>query len=230
MAPVNKPLSKRAQRARKTRQRMRASARDLFLSQGYPVTTMAQIAERADVAVQTLYYTFQTKGKLLIEVVDVTAAGEDDPVPVPQRAWFRDMMAATDAQRVLALMVEHGTAIYERVASFWPVIGTAMSDPDVAQYWESIATRRRAAQQRQASRVAEVAGLKPGLTVERAGDLLCLLAGHDPYRALVVDAGWSVIDYKAWLFTTLVHQLLGAPIDPAAIADTSFADLVNAPD
>ena len=31
-----------------------------------------------------------------------------------------------------------------------------------------------------------------------------------------------MVDYKAWLFTTLVQQLLAEPIDRAAVADFSF--------
>lgn len=228
MAPVNNSsLSKRAKRALETRRRMRNSAHELFVSQGYPGTTMAEIADLAGVAVQTLYYTFQTKGKLLIEVIEVVAAGEDDVVPVPERPWFREMMSTPDPQRVLALMVEHGTAIYERVAHLWPVITTAMADPDVAVYWDGVGAGRRQAQQHQAARLDEIGGLKPELTVERAADLLVLLAGHAPYRTLIEEAGWPVLDYKAWLFTTLVTQLLEeTSITEEHIADLSFADLV----
>ncbi len=206
---------------------MLGSARELFVSQGYPGTTMQQIADEADVAVQTLYYTFQTKGKLLIEVVKVAGAGEDDPVPVPQRDWFQEMMASTNAQRILALVVEHGTGIYERVASLWPVVLTALSDPDVADYWDAVAEGRQRAQRGLIARLAEKGALKRELAVEQAGDLMVLLSGHAPYRALVEDADWPIVEYKAWLFTTLLEQLLESPsIDPEAVAGLSFAGLV----
>lgn len=222
MASVN-GSSSRAERARKTRRRMRDSARSLFVAQGYASTTMAAIASGAEVAVQTLYYTFQTKGKLLIEVVEVAAAGDDSPVPVPQREWFREMMAATNPQRVLALLVEHGTEIYERVAHLWPAIDAAIADPDVARYWEGVATGRRNAQRGLAVRLADLGALKPGLEIQQAADLLDLLAGHAPYRSLVQDAGWPVADYRSWLFTTLVAQLLDeTAIDPEALAGVSF--------
>ena len=221
MASIAPPTT-RAARARQTRRRMHESARKLFVSQGYSDTTMTQIAEDAGVAVQTLYYTFQTKGKLLIEIVEVASAG-GDPVPVPQREWFREMMSSTDAQRILALGVEHGTGIYERVAALWPAFAVAVSDPFVADYWESIAARRRDAQRGQVVRVSEVGNLKPGLTIEQATDLLFLLAGHAPYRSLVEDAGWPIVEYKSWLFRTLVQQILDTSIDPSAVADLSFA-------
>jgi TetR/AcrR family transcriptional regulator, regulator of autoinduction and epiphytic fitness len=206
------------------------SARSLFVSQGYENTTMAEISTHADVAVQTLYYTFQTKGKLLIEVVEVVAAGgESVPVPVPQREWFRQMMSATSPQRVLALSVEHGTEIYERVANLWPAVAAAVSDPDVARYWEGVATGRRNAQRGQVVRLADLGALKPGLDLERATDVLFLLAGHDPYRSLVQDAGWPIVEYRSWLFTTLVQQLLAATaIEPDAVADLSFGGLATA--
>lgn len=207
---------------------MRDSARSLFVAQGYANTTMAQISTHADVAVQTLYYTFQTKGKLLIELVEVVAAGgESVPVPVPQREWFRQMMSATSPQRVLALSVEHGTQIYERVAHLWPALAEAASDPDVARYWEGVTTGRRNAQRGQAVRLADLGALKPGLDIERATDVLFLLAGHDPYRCLVQEAAWPIVEYRSWLFITLVQQLLAAPsIEPEAVADLSFAELV----
>ncbi len=224
MASVNSAPS-RAERAQKTRRRMLDSARSLFVSQGYANTTMAQIATHAEVAVQTLYYTFQTKGKLLIELNEVAAAGGDPaPVPVPQREWFRQMMSATSAQRVLALSVEHGTEIYERVAQLWPALAEALSDPDVAHYWEGVATGRRNAQRDQVIRLADLGALKPGLDIQRATEVLVLLAGHAPYRSLVQDAGWPIAEYRSWLFTTLVQQLLAATdLEPAAVADLSFA-------
>jgi len=88
--------------------------------------------------VQTVYYTFGTKGQLLVEVAEVTAAG-DDPVPVPQRTWSREMLSAPTAQRALALAVEHGTAIYERVAVLWPArVAAAATDPDVDDNWRGV--------------------------------------------------------------------------------------------
>jgi hypothetical protein len=144
---------------------------------------------------------------------------------VPQREWFQEMMSSKNAQRILALGVEHGTAIYERVADLWPAVAAAVSDPYVADYFEGVATRRRNAQRAQVARVSELGSLKPELTIERATDLIFLLNGHDPYRSLVLDAGWPFVEYKSWLFTTLVQQLLDTTtVDRRAIADLAFAN------
>ena len=203
------------------------SAHELFVTQGYAATTMERIAEQAGVAVQTLYYTFQTKGQLLCEVVDTTAAGEDDPLPVAQRSWMQEMLTATSGQRVLALGVEHGTDIFERAAPLWPAVTAAAADPRVQQYWRGVAANRRAGQGRMVARVDELGALRQGLDTDRATDLVVALFGHDVFRGLVMEAGWSIPDYKAWIFSTLVQQLMQRPrLAPTAFADLSYAPLL----
>lgn len=226
MGPV-KSRQTRADRTRQNRRRMLHSARELFVTHGYAATTMERIAEQAGVAVQTLYYTFQTKGQLLCEVVDMTAAGEDDPVPVAQRPWVKEMLTATSGQRILALGVEHGTDIFERAAPLWPAVTAAAADPHVEQYWREVAANRRAGQGRMVARVDELGALRQGLDTDRATDLVVVLFGHDVFRGLVIEAGWSVPDYKAWIFSTLVHQLMQRPrLTPTAFADLSYGPLL----
>jgi TetR/AcrR family transcriptional regulator, regulator of autoinduction and epiphytic fitness len=213
----------RAEKARQTRMRMIETARDLFLARGWAATTMEQIARGSGVAVQTVYYTFKTKGHLLAEVLDVTAAGTDTPGPPIGRPWAREMLSSPSPQRVLALGAEHGTAIYQRVAHLWPLAAAAAADPTMAQYWQAVNGGRRAGQAAMIGHLKDIGALRPGLDPEKATDLVYLLAGHDPYRALVLEAGWPVEEYKSWLYTTLIQQLLTpqAP-DPAATADLPF--------
>lgn len=206
------------------------SARELFVAHGYAATTMERIAEHAGVAVQTLYYTFQTKGQMLCEVVEVTAAGEEQPVPVAQRPWMQEMLTATSGQRILALGVEHGTDIFERAAPLWPAVTAAVADPHVAQYWRGVAANRRAGQRRMVARLDELGALRDGLDVNRATDLVVVLFGHDVFRGMVIEAGWSVPDYKAWIFPTLVQQLMQRPrLAPSAFADLSYGPLLAKP-
>lgn len=225
MSSVKPPMSTRAEKAHITRRSMIDSAGELFIGQGYALTTMDQIAARAGVAVQTVYYTFKTKGKLLCEVVEVTAAGEDTPVPVSQRPWMRELLASTSGPRVLALGVEHGTTIYARVAVLWPAVrAAAAADPTVDQYWRGVAANRRNGQLAMVARIAELGCLRPHLDVEHATDLVAVLLGHDVYSGLVQEAGWPVRAYRGWLFSTLVEQLLRTRrIDARTISDLSFA-------
>ncbi len=199
------------------------SARMLFIRDGYAETTMDCIADHAGVAVQTLYYTFRTKGQLLCEVVEVTAAGAEDAPPVAQRPWVHDMLAATSGQRLLALAVEHGADIFVRAAPLWPAVAAAGGDPHVAQYWRGVTTDRRAGQARMVTRLSELGEIRAGLGEHRATDIVVVLFGHDVYRSLVGDAGWSVPEYKSWLLATLAQQLLHRPeLTPTAYVDLSY--------
>src|SRR5262245_5664364 len=94
---------------------------------------MALVARRARVAVQTVYFTFHTKGALFLEVLMRMAhAGERD-TPVLDRGWFREFAETRDPQRALGLMVEHGHDIYIRLAPLWThVVAASAEDPDFA--------------------------------------------------------------------------------------------------
>jgi TetR/AcrR family transcriptional regulator of autoinduction and epiphytic fitness len=199
----------RAERTGANRLRMLESARSLFTAQGYPATTMEQIAAEAGVAVQTMYYTFRTKARLLCEVVELAGAGQPNPVPVMQRPWMAEALSSPSASRALALAVEHGTDIYERIAPLRPALAAAAAtDPYVETYALGIATGRRAGMGRLIARLAELGALRAGLGQARATDLLFVLDSHETFLGLTRQAGWSITEYKAWLFTTLSQQLL----------------------
>src|SRR6476661_4288364 len=109
----------RRDRAAATRLRIVTSAHELFVEHGYAATTMDGIAARAGVAVQTVYYTFRTKGLLLREVVEHAGAGRLDAPPVAERPWMREAMSEESGDRALAVAVEHGVDIYVRAAPLW---------------------------------------------------------------------------------------------------------------
>src|SRR5260370_10455257 len=102
--------SKRTERARETRSRMLEAARELFVEHGYGATALQDVADRAGVAVQTIYFTFGNKRSLLKELVDVTIAGDDEPVATMDRPWFPDAVAAETADAQLRAHV-HGARL-----------------------------------------------------------------------------------------------------------------------
>src|SRR3954468_18062063 len=126
----NKP-TKRAERARQTRRRIIDSAATLFLEHGYGPTTLDQVAERAGVAVQTVYFHFGNKATLLKEALDVAAVGDDEPVPLLNRTWLTDLTAEPDPVQVIERWTAGGREIMERVAPLLTVVrGTVGSDQD----------------------------------------------------------------------------------------------------
>src|SRR5690242_3466184 len=99
--PLVKSTGKKGERSRQTRLRILQAAHRLFVERGYGATTVQDVAEGAGVAVQTVYFVFGNKPSLLKELVDVTIAGDDEPVPTMQRPWFTDALAARTAPELL---------------------------------------------------------------------------------------------------------------------------------
>ncbi len=58
----------------------------LFTTTGYAATTIKQIAARACVSSQSVYFVFGNKRSVLSSLLDVTIAGDDAPVATLDRA------------------------------------------------------------------------------------------------------------------------------------------------
>ncbi len=185
---------------------MLEAARDLFIDPGFGATTMDQIAARAHVAVQTLYYTFRTKGQLLASVVEFVASGDVAPAPMIERAWFREALSSDSATRIIELVVENGSAIYASVAPLAEAIRTGQHDPAFSAYWDSVNSGRKAGMGRMMARLAGLDALK--VDPARATDILAAIHSHETYRALVLDSGWTHTEYRQWAEHLLGSQLL----------------------
>jgi AcrR family transcriptional regulator len=209
-----KPTSKRAQKAGQTRQRILQAARDLFVERGYGATTLQEVADRGGVAVQTIYYVFSNKSALLKELVDVTIAGDDEPVATMDRPWFRDALAAGTADAQLRAHVGGTREILERLAPIVSMVGTAArTDPEVAQLWPSGDQPRYEVEATAAKALVGKPGAREGVSAEHAADLLFGLLSPELYLLLVRDRGWLPEQWERWVYDTLRPQLC-APSPP----------------
>jgi len=180
---------------------------------------MEGIAQVAGVAVQTVYFTFHTKAAVLIEAITVGGGGPGASTEVMSREWVQDAFAAPDGGRRLALIVEHGTEIYRRLAPIYRAVSAAASvDSDVDAAWQMIIDGRRDGMRRMTQVMADRNELRPNLDENRAADILSAVSRHDLYLAFIAEAGWSVEEYKAWAFATLARQLLSEAASTKALA------------
>jgi AcrR family transcriptional regulator len=209
MREVVKKGTRRAAQARATRRRVIDHATALFQQQGYAATTIEQIASAAGVAVQTVYFHFGNKATVLKEVVDVLAVGDDEPVPMLDRPWVREVQQTQDARRALAVWLTNGRLIFTRVAPVMKIVRDAAgSDPEMAAQWQTNADQRFTAQRALAQQLADKGALRPGLSVERAADIIFCLVSHEVYALSTVDRGWTPAEWERWMFTTLEAALL----------------------
>lgn len=133
---------KRAERSRRTREKIISAARDLFVAQGYGATSLQEVADRAGVAVQTVYFVFRNKRALFKDVVDTSIAGDAEPVATMDRDWFHAACAEPTAAGQLRAHVRGVRDILGRVAPIMPLIAAAAAtDPEIAAQWPAAPTR-----------------------------------------------------------------------------------------
>jgi AcrR family transcriptional regulator len=205
-------LSRRG-RAKATQWRIVKAAYLLFCAQGYAGTTMAEIAEAAGVAVQSVYFTFHTKAALLSRAYDFAVMGEAEP-EIPQRqAWYEAMTAEPDVTQALRHFVTGVGEITRRVTPLSLAAQVAADgDPDTARVMAFHDGMQADAYREVVKLLSAKAGLKPGLSLERGTDLLLLYAGTDVYHVMVEMRGWSHDEWLGWTVVTLAEQLFGRTV------------------
>ncbi len=125
--------TRRQQQAKDTRRAILDAAGALFVDPGYAATPLTAIAAKAGVAIQTVYAVFGTKRQLLSELVDVTIAGDDEPVALSQRAFVAEVDTLTDPVAKLTRYARHLAEINARLADVMLALaGAATADPDAA--------------------------------------------------------------------------------------------------
>ena len=187
---------------------MRAAI-EVFTEAGYVGARMGDIADRAGVAVQTVYFTFHTKAELLQACFDFAVLGPER-LPPTEQSFYSELTAARSGRAALAAFVRGNTAILERSAAIKEVAESAPHEPDAAAVVARSEHLRRDGLAQIVSLLADRFGLRPGLTGEDATDLLLTLSSSATYLSLQ-RYGWSDEKYAAWLSDALARQLLAQP-------------------
>jgi AcrR family transcriptional regulator len=199
---------KRAERSRRTRENIVAAARDLFVAQGYGATSLQEVADRAGVAVQTVYFVFRNKRALFKDVVDTSIAGDAEPVATMDRDWFRAACAEPTAAGQLRAHVRGVRDILGRVAPIMPLIAAAAAtDPEIAAQWPAGPDPRYTVQHAAAKALTSKPDARPDVDTTRAADLLYGLLSPELYLIFVRDRGWSPDAWEEWARAALTAHL-----------------------
>lgn len=187
----------RAEQARATRRRIVDAAAEQFVAHGYGATLLDQVAERAGVAVQTVYFHFQNKPTLLKHVMDVAAVGDDEPVPLMERPWVVQMRRETDPRRIIELWMVGGREIMLRVAPMMRVMrGASGTDVDLAGQWRTNQEQTRTAYAMLIDLLARRGALRPELDPDVARDMAFTVAGVDTYLTVTDVCGWTPDEWE----------------------------------
>ncbi len=202
----------RAEQAAATRSAVLEAARELFAERGYAATSVAAIAERAGVVVDTVYSAAGRKPTLLRELVETALSGADHAIPGEQRDYVRRMRAAAGAREKLSIYADAIAAIGVRMAPVHRALAeAALTDPDCAALRADIDARRARNMLLLAADLRTTGELRGDLTDEQVADVVWSMNAAE-YRALLVDGrGWAAERFGSWLADAWVRLLLADP-------------------
>jgi AcrR family transcriptional regulator len=203
-------LPTRRERAKATHWKIIKAAYQSFCERGYAGTTMAHVAERAGVAVQTVYFVFHTKAELLSRAYDFAVMGEGEPRIPEEQAWYQEMAAEPDVNAALRHLMAGTGDIVRRVTPLYLVArANTESDEEIARVQTFHETWRAEGYRAMLDVLRMKAPLRVGLSPERANHLLLLYAGPDVYHVLVDVYRWTHEDLVDWVVVTVADQVFG---------------------
>ena len=174
-----------------------SAAYRLFSTKGYLATSIEDIATAAGVARPTVFSAVGPKSTILRLVVDQALAGDDAPVPIAERPWWREAIEEPDAERSIELHARNMCLIAQRSAAVLRALETA---------WNRFQHQRHAglnefavALRRKSDRVS--------YDEDTMTDTLWMLT-PDAYLRLVRDAGWPLERFQDWLADVLLRLFL----------------------
>jgi AcrR family transcriptional regulator len=206
---------RRREQAAATRLAIVEAAERLFGERGYAGTSVSAIAAAAGVALKTVYAAFGTKAEVLRGLWNLRMRGDEEPVPLAQRPWFRELIAEPDPGRRLALVARNARIVRERTATLTEIVRQAApGDAQIAELWARFQHELYELGMRE---VAKTLAREGSLATEpkTAADLLWTLTHPDLYLLLVRERGWKPDAYEEWLRNALCRELLADTRPPS---------------
>ena len=179
----------------------------LFSTKGYLATSINDIAAEAGVARPTVFSAVGPKPVILRAVVDQALAGDDAPVPIAEREWWREAIGEPDPAQSIRLYARNMCRISGRAGLVLRALETAAAiDADAAEVWARYQHQRRVGLNEFAVTLAlKTSALR--YDEDTITDTMWMLA-PDAYLRLVHDAGWPVEQFQAWLADLLQRVFL----------------------
>jgi AcrR family transcriptional regulator len=195
--------AQRSEAAEATQSRILNTARSLFSRRGIDKVTIAEIAERAGVAVSTVYALFSSKAGILRALMTASLFG-------PRFQAAQELLAdVTDPVKLVELTAHVSRAIYESESKELGLLrGTSSFSPELRKLeieFEDI----RFEMQKERIELLFARGLaRRELDIARARRIMWMYTGRDVYRMLVHEGGWKPDEYQTWLSRTLTDALV----------------------
>ncbi|TQJ33408.1 TetR/AcrR family transcriptional regulator [Arthrobacter sp. SLBN-122] len=199
---------RRRQLAAESLHSVRTHARELFLTQGFGATTIAEIARAAGVSAESVYKNFGSKAGLVRAIYEESLLGAGGP-PAEQRS---DLAQMTETDPVV-LMEQFGrftTEISPIGAPIYLLIrdASASGDASMAALLRDVDEARYRRMLHNARQLVGRGLLRPGLGTAEAADVMFTSTTAELYETLVIKRGWSAERYGTFIARTLSANLL----------------------
>ncbi len=192
-----------------TRARVLAAAREAIVADGYRGATVAGIAARAAVNVDTVYELVGRKPVLLRELIEQAISGTGGAVDAEERDYVMAIRAEQDPREKLRIYARSVSLIQARLAPLFLALRDASAtEAEAREVWQEVSDRRAANMRKLASDLQAAGGLRRALTIEEAGDVLWATNSSELYVLLTVERGWSATRYERWLADAWCRLLL----------------------
>ncbi len=186
------------------------AATAVFLDRGYGAATIRAVAAEAKVSVPMVEALFGTKARLLKAAIDVAIAGDDEPVPVLDRAWAADARQAGTAEEFLSVVAHMVAAAQARSAGLvLAVFEGSAKDRELEQVAEQMVAQRTVTASWIVEGVSRVAPLPEGCRTEDAVDTVWLLMDPAVFDRFTRRRNWTIEHYERW-FSRSAARLLTA--------------------
>jgi AcrR family transcriptional regulator len=187
------------------------AAAALFAERGYVGTTLAAIAERADVNPRTLYKVFETKVRLLSRLVDVSIVEDQADVAVSERPWAAGAFdAETGDERIRVFAAVIRRVMESAGCAFRTAAEAAAADQEAAALWRTGQSRRNADAAAFVTSLASCRLLRSDQTREHAVATVWLVSSPETFIQLTDSRGLTLDDYQLWVEQTLRDTLLSS--------------------
>ncbi len=201
--------TRRRARSAETRQGILDAAHELMVDLGYRATTIAAVAAKAGVNVDTVYELVGRKPVVLRELIEQAISGADRAVPAEERDYVRAVKAEPEPVEKLAIYAHAVRHIQQRMAPLFLALRDASStEPEALAVWREISQRRAANMRKLAGDLRDAGGLRQDLSINQAADVIWATNSAELYVLLTVERGWSPRRYEHWLSDTWRRLLL----------------------
>lgn len=189
----------RAEKAAETRRLIATSAGQVFSERGYAGTTMAQIAERAGVSVESVHG-LGTKPALLITAFKQMYSGENGWKTILDEPDLLRIMSTEDTDKALRSYAEFIADANSRSRGIWPAVRTAaLSEPQVAEQIEELITLKKRDFVMGIDWYIGRGIVAPGTDPLTVAPFLYVLTSQETYDQLIGDWGHDLESYTTWL-------------------------------